>query len=689
MIQFFNKVFYETEFDPERTLEQCVVRNVLQILVVSILLISQYFGAIGELDDIVAYVGITYIVISLALTPLVYRYQQLSKPIAITGVVTDTFIICLIMLMGGDKEAGLYGLLIFLVVANGVRFGKVYMRFANLIGIIGYIVVISFNEYWQSHILLSIGNILWLIIIPAHLANLLTYLEDAVERAEAANLSKTLFIANMSHEIRTPLTSIIGFSRNLLKKTISAEKKDNALEAIIRNGEHLTSIVNDILDISKIEAGKLELDCREFSLVEVVHEIELLFKQRVENEGLTFSINNIFPLPEKIFSDSLRLKQVLINLCGNALKFTKEGGVTVNISFDAEKSQLEFVVKDTGIGLTESQVEEIFSNFAQADASTTREFGGTGLGLSISAKLVEMLGGEIWVKSDLGQGSEFAFTVPVGEVESLVLVNEMPEVSFNISQDDRAQTKVTGKILLVDDVVDNLLLISTLLEDMGADVDVAENGELALAKTMNENYDLVLLDLQMPVMDGLESLKKMRQNKYTSPVVILTANVIQNEESESQEIGCQGFLSKPIDDILLQDTVSKYLEVVDEQQVQSKQIPVHSEAEDIIVSKLLSERNEESLKKYKEIVGMFSSQLHERISEIENAFRSGESDLLYQLIHKLRGLGGNMGYEVVTDITAEIESLIGNDKNDEIEGLINELYRVEKRILAGLRSEAD
>ena len=689
MSSFFKKVFYETEFDPKRTLEQCVVRNVLQVLVVSILLVAQYFGAIGELEDVVANLGLGYIFISFAFTPLVYRYHQLSKPIAITGVVTDTFIICLIMLMGGDKEAGLYGLLIFLVVANGVRFGKVYMRFANLIGITGYIIVVSFNEYWQAHILLSIGNILWLIIIPVHLANLLGYLEDAVEQAEAANLSKTLFIANMSHEIRTPLTSIIGFSRNLLKKTISADKKDNALEAIIRNGEHLTSIVNDILDISKIEAGKLEIDHREFALVEVVHEVELLFKQRVENEGLIFTINNQFPLPEKIVSDSLRIKQVLINLCSNALKFTKEGGVTVNISFDDEKKQLTFAVKDTGIGLTKSQIGEVFSNFAQADTSTTREYGGTGLGLSISAKLVEMLGGKIWVESDLGRGSEFSFTVPVGEIESLVLVNEMPETDFNISFDDSYQVKVTGKILLVDDVVDNLLLISSLLEDMGAEVDVAENGELALEKTMNETYDLILLDLQMPVMDGLEALKKMRENKYTSPVVILTANVIQNEESESNKMGCQGFLSKPIDEILLKETVSKYLEKTDLHQLKARSFSVPSDSDDTIFSSLLSERNEEDLEKYKELVEMFSQQLHERISEIESAFKSGDNNLLFQLIHKLKGLGGNMGYDVVTDITAEIESLIGSERNEKIVKLINELYLIEKKILAGLRAEED
>jgi len=687
MFSFFKKVFYEINFDPRRAFEQCIVRNFLQVLVITTTLIAQYFGGIGELDDLVVYFSFAYLAISFSLTALVHFYHGVAKPISIIGVITDTFIICFIMYMGSDREAALYGLLIFLVVANGVRFGKVYMQFANLVCIIGFLIVVSFNEFWREHILLSVGNIMWLIIIPAHLSNLLTYLEDAISSAEAANRAKTSFIANMSHEIRTPLTSIIGFSRTLLNKEQSSVKKENALEAIIRNGEHLTAIINDILDISKIEAGKLELDRHEFSIIEVIHEIDLLFRQRIESEGLAFTINYNFPIPDKIFSDSLRIKQILINLCSNAIKFTNHGGITIDISFDTDNRELLFAVTDSGIGLSQSKTSDIFLNFSQADISTTREYGGTGLGLSISARLAEMLEGKLWVESELGKGSIFYLTVSIGEAVKPKLLNALPELKHETVSTKSSRVSVEGKILLVDDVVDNQLLIGTLLEDMGAQVDIVDNGLIALEKTSQENYDLVLLDLQMPVMGGMEALNKMRENNYTNPVVILTANVIQNEERESRDVGCQGFLSKPIDENKLTQTVLSYLKdshIKISDVTKDNKLAEKNMDESVIISHLLTEKDKDDFEKYKKLAEAFSLQLYDRIKAIENAHKSNNDKLLKELIHSLKGVGGNMGYNIVTDISADIERATLNNEKNKIDALIEELYSVEKKILAGL-----
>ncbi len=685
MSTLFKKVFTETIFQPKLALEQCIVRNFLHILVVGTTLIAQYFGGIGVLDDLIVMFGFVYIALSIIYTALVYRFHFLSKIISITGLMADIFIVCFIMYMGDDKEAALYGLLLFIVIANGLRFGKAYMQFANIICIVGFITVISFNEFWQAHTILSIGNVIWLVLIPAHLTNLLTHLEDAVLKAETANAAKTLFIANMSHEIRTPLTSIIGFGRSLLNKTQSTVNTDNAIDAIIRNGEHLSAIVNDILDISKIEAGMLELEQREFSVIEVIRDIEFIFRKRFEDSGLDLNINYIFPLPEKILSDSLRIKQILINLCSNAIKFTELGGVTIEVRFDTNSNELLFSVKDSGIGLSVDRMDDMFSNFTQADTSITREYGGTGLGLSISAKLVKILGGKLWVESELGKGSEFYFTVEVGRGSDISLINELPEDLMESMQVEKVNINVSGKILLVDDVVDNRVLIKFLLEDMGAEVDFAENGKVALDKIVKNKYDLVLLDLQMPVMGGLEALKEIRERGEGVPVVILTANVIQNEEKESKSINCQGFLSKPIDEIKLIDVVSTYLCKYENIIKLPKKQNVLANDENIIESTLIHEISESN--KYEKLAESFALQLNDRIGAIESAFKEKNGVLLDDLVHNLKGLGGNMGYEIITEISKEIEIAVVEKSDSRVEILIDKLYKTEIRILAAFNTK--
>lgn len=686
MFTFFKKVFTQTEFQPKLALEQCIVRNFLHVLVVGTTLIAQYFGGIGVLDELIVIFGLLYIALSITATALVYGYHSLSKIISITGLLADVFIVCFIMYMGSEKEASLYGLLLFIVIANGLRFGKIYMQFANLVCITGFIVVISSNDFWQAHTILSIGNVIWLILIPAHLSNLLTHLEAAVIKAEAANTAKTLFIANMSHEIRTPLTSIIGFGRSLLNKKQSAENSDNAIEAIVRNGEHLSAIVNDILDISKIESGMMELERREFSIFDVIREIEFIFRQQIEGNGLTLNVNYIYPLPGKIFSDSLRIKQILINLCSNAIKFTELGGITLEVRFNSNSSELLFSVKDTGIGLSVDKAGEIFSNFTQADSSTTREYGGTGLGLPISSKLAKMLDGNLWVESELGHGSKFCFTVDIGEVKNASFVNELPDNVLEYIKSEQNNIDVSGSILLVDDVVDNRALIKLLLEDMGATVDLAENGKVALDKILKNKYDLVLLDLQMPVMGGLEALKKVREHGKNIPVVILTANVIQNEEKESKNINCQGFLSKPIDEVKLKDVVSTYLcENKNLTKLPKKNKNILVIDENIIESTLIHEVSDSD--KYEKLAKAFALQLNERISAIELAFKENNSDLFNELVHSLKGLGGNMGYKIITEISNEIEVAVVENNDTRVEILIGDLYKTEIKILAAFNTK--
>ena len=683
MFKLLKTVFFETKFHQKLVLEQCLVRNFLHALVVFITLVAQYFGGIGVLDDLVVTLGIGYIILSAISTVLVHFYQQLSRPIAIAGVLTDTFIICFIMYSGADKEAGLYGLLLFLVIANGLRFGKKFMQFANIVSMCGFVAVVIFNEFWQSHVLLSIGNILWLIIIPAHLTNLLNHLEEAIIKAESANTAKTLFLANMSHEIRTPLTSIIGFSKNLLNKQLPENDSQAALDAIIRNGEHLSNIVNDILDISKIETGKLEVEQREFSVFELIHEIDFLFREKIERKGLEFTVNYHYPIPETVVSDSFRIRQVLINLLSNAIKFTQHGRISIDIKFNKKQKKLLISVTDTGIGLSNDKSKEIFSNFTQADTSTTREYGGTGLGLSISKKLVNILGGKLTLESRPGHGSQFAFTIAIDKDFNSALVSQLPDLSDHFHLPADQQLHISGDILLVEDVKDNQLLISNLLQDIGADVDTAENGIIAIEKATQKKYDLILMDIQMPVMGGKEALSHLRKQHYTGPVVFLSANVVQNEEKESKNLDCQGFLSKPINESKLHSVLIKFLRSTRSSNTPSQK---RDENKGVIYSSLTANKNSDS-KTYEELTRAFALQLKGRINEIDKAFLQQDHSLLKQLLHNLKGLGGNMGYEIITRLISTIEDSINENNTAEVELLIKELYRTEIKIMAGFDPE--
>jgi len=386
-------------------------------------------------------------------------------------------------------------------------------------------------------------------------------LQQAVHEAKAASVAKSYFLANMSHEIRTPLTAITGFSKTLLDEDTTPELREKAIHSIIRNGDHLLTVINDILDISKIEANKLDINKRPLSIFKILNDIELLLKEQTINKGLTFNIDFNFPLPDMICSDEIRLKQILINLCSNAVKFTSTGAVSVDVSYIKDTNKLQFIVKDTGIGIDEEQVQNIFKPFTQADSSTTRKFGGTGLGLSISHQLAGLLGGSLNVVSQLDRGSCFTLSIDPGKITDADFKYSSQIKINDKSKDNKIVKSISGRILLVEDTPDIQLLISYYLEDMGAEVTTVDNGQAAIDKVNGDNvYDLIFMDMQMPVMGGVEAVKILRQKGYTAPIVMLTANAMKQFEDECIDAGCDEYLTKPIDTITLQKTVEKYLD---------------------------------------------------------------------------------------------------------------------------------
>jgi len=393
--------------------------------------------------------------------------------------------------------------------------------------------------------------------------------EKALAMAEAANKSKSAFLANMSHEIRTPMTAILGYAENLQDPLLEPTEQQIAVETILRNGEHLLSIINDILDLSKIEAGKMSVEKIEFSPARLVAEVVALMRVRAASKGLRLRAVYDCPIPTVIESDPTRLRQVLINLCGNAIKFTELGSVEVRVGLvDRLKDapRLQFSVADTGIGIDAAARQRLFKAFEQGDESTTRRFGGTGLGLDISGRLVGMLGGSIAVVSEPGKGSTFSFSIATGPLRTMQLL-------YGVDEEEPAPTsrvtmvqpkRVRGRILLAEDGPDNQHLICFLLRRAGAEVVVAADGASArdqalTAERSTTPFDLVLMDMQMPILDGYRATAELRRAGFHKPIVALTANAMAGDRERCLESGCSHFTQKPIDRAALYDLLAQLL----------------------------------------------------------------------------------------------------------------------------------
>ena len=388
-------------------------------------------------------------------------------------------------------------------------------------------------------------------------------LEKSKNIAEEANKAKSDFLANMSHEIRTPMNAIVGFTELLYSQEDNSEKK-NKLGMIKASGQNLLALINDILDFSKIEAGKIDIDHSNFSLRVILDNLYSMYKRKAHEKDLGYNINIDKSVPEYVFGDEHRIIQILTNIISNALKFTNDGSITIELNY--ENGIAEISVTDTGIGIPNNKLDYIFSAFSQADSSTERHYGGTGLGLAISKQLAELIGGSLTVRSSVEIGSSFVLNLPLPKVDQNDRTIHNSGISYNKSETDKkaegSEDKNSSKyrILVAEDNKMNQALIKAMLQEIGYECEIAENGKIALDKLKTHNYDLLFLDIQMPVMDGLETIKYIRKNSNLEElyVIALTANALIGDSDKYINAGCNDYISKPIDREVLK---SKIMEI--------------------------------------------------------------------------------------------------------------------------------
>jgi signal transduction histidine kinase/CheY-like chemotaxis protein/HPt (histidine-containing phosphotransfer) domain-containing protein len=498
----------------------------------------------------------------------------------------------------------------------------------------------------------------------------------ARDKAEEASRAKSSFLANMSHEIRTPMTAIIGYADLLLYPNQTPSDRLQCIQTIRRNGQHLLMIINDILDFSKIEAGRMSVDRVRCSPLQIVAETASLMRVAAMAKDLIFKVEYEGPIPQTIVTDPMRLRQILINLLNNAIKFTNSGSVRLLIHLDNQDpstQRLRFDVIDTGIGIAQEKLTRLFNPFSQADNSMSRKYGGTGLGLAISKRLVEMLGGDISVVSEPAKGSTFSVTVDTGSLADVKLIVGATE-SYHIPPDLVSATLPgpqlpRGRILVAEDGLDNQRLIAFLLKSAGAEVELAENGRIAVEKALaavarHTPYDLIVMDMQMPEMDGYEATSKLRRKGFTIPIVALTAHALSDDRGKCINAGCTDYLTKPIDREKLLETISFYIQrqraagdVAPQpahkppaQRPPAQEPPAPQET--IIKSQY---SNDPAMK---EIVAQFVENLPGHVRMLHRLLQEQNLDELKRAVHQIKGAGGGYGFAQLSHLAAEVEKSI-------------------------------
>ncbi len=513
----------------------------------------------------------------------------------------------------------------------------------------------------------TVGGVLLSLADVTELQEKEIQLIESKAQADSANRAKSDFLANMSHEIRTPMNAVLGFT-DLLRRGVYKDpsQAQHYLNTVHSSGKHLLGLINDILDLSKVEAGKLEVEKLSSPIHEIIAETIEVLQVRASEKGIRLSYQLDGAIPATISTDAGRIRQIITNLAGNAIKFTEKGEVKLIHRWIAKTNQIEIDVIDSGIGIPADKIEGIFQPFVQAETSTTRRFGGTGLGLSISQKFAHALGGDIIVTSQFGKGSCFKVVLDAGQTSS-ELLHQLP-VRQTLKSTGNSQAAIRfahTPILVVDDSLENRELLKAVLIPAGLEVDEAENGAIAVAMAKTKQYAVILMDMQMPVMDGFTATKTLRQAGHKEAIIAFTAHALKGFEKEINDAGCSGYLTKPIDIDQVMSLLAKYIKVDGLQRKREQGFQAEVAIESTLVtsadsgplrSRLASNIN------LRNVINIFVERMPKQLAAMQTAQQNCDWEELGNLAHWLKGSAGSVGYDAYTEPSKFLEEAakVGN-----------------------------
>lgn len=674
--------------------QQAVARLVLMSLTILIILFS-YQNIQPSIYAAMAGYGL----ITVGLLTHTRIKSKSSQKRQLFGMVLDVCATSHAMYLTNDVGAVFIGVYLWLVIGYGLRYGQTMLIITYITSLIGFIAASLLSNHWQLNLVTFYGLLFTLLTLPLHALVLLNRLKEATNKAESANKAKSQFLSHMSHEIRTPLNGIVGACSLLANTPISKDQK-KLFDVVHSSSELLVQLVNDVLDISQIESGKIVSKVDNFNLEHLLESAVNLFSSQAQAKNILLSYDIANDTPLMLRGELLHIKQVLINLIGNAVKFTESGSVSVTVKVTKQtegQANIMFEIADTGIGIEEGAIKTIFESFTQANNSIKNKFGGTGLGTTISKNLIAFMGGSLNVESKLGVGSKFWFELALdktsaNEMEYQIepnLVNAQASSSEIIVLSDfkkpaKKQIK-SYRVLVADDNEINSMIITQILLQENHQVDVVKNGELALDKLRDSDYDLMILDGNMPIMGGLEVIQiyqALNIGQPQVPAIILSADATTETIESFKELGIGAYLTKPIQVNLLIQTIEN---VVSQSTFKTAEVIDYSNAKldsqnDVVllnVSRLDSLKQLDAHSRFIErLILDFMADTEQRMASLNAYTKARDFIKIKACAHTLAGSAGNVGADELAKLCENLSHINPSDNFKEIELLVSDVQDI-------------